>query len=127
MQGTETQRNPANHRAQFIAARDSRNRRVPGLYVRNNRYYAQLWIDLGNGKKSARRFPLRDETGEAVRSLLAAKDALVSLLESRKKNALPKTGIKPVFAAFAAEYLEMASTGQKKRGTQEREAASLDL
>ena len=127
MQGAETQRSPANHRAQFIAARDSRNRRVPGLYVRNNRYYAQLWIDLGNGKKSARRFPLRDETGEPVRSLLAAKDALVSLLESRKKNALPKTGIKPVFAAFAAEYLEMASTGQKKRGTQEREAASLDL
>ena len=127
MKSEETQRNPVNHRSQFIAVRDSRNRRVPGLYVRNNRYYAQLWVDLGNEKKSARRFPLRDEKGEPVRSLLAAKDAVRSLLESRKRNALPKTGTRPMFATFAAEYLEMASTGQKKRGTQEREAASLEL
>jgi integrase len=127
MKGGEAQGNPANHRSQFIAARDSRNRRVPGLYIRNDRYYAQLWVDLGNGKKSARRFSLRGESGEPVRSLLAAKDAVVSLLESRKKSALPKTGSRPAFTTFATEYLEMASTGQKKRGTQEREATSLEL
>src|SRR5215813_10469690 len=127
MKGGEMQRNLLNHRSQFMAVRDSRNRRVPGLYVRNDRFYAQLWIDLGNGKKSARRFPLRDEMGEPVRSLSRAKDAVVSLLESRKKNTLPKIGTKPPFTSFAAEYLGMASTGQKKKGTQEREAASLDL
>ena len=27
--------------AQFTPARDSRNRRVPGLYIRNGRYYCQ--------------------------------------------------------------------------------------
>ncbi|MGH7937380.1 MAG: hypothetical protein ACREFG_02660 [Chthoniobacterales bacterium] len=27
-----------NHRAQFIALRDSRNRRIPGLYVRGGGY-----------------------------------------------------------------------------------------
>ena len=127
MQSEERQRKLANHRSQFIAARDSRNRRVPGLYVRNDRYYAQLWVDLGNGRKSARRFPLRDEEGQPVRSLLAAKDAVLSLRESRKKNALPKTGLKPAFSNFAAEYLKMASTSQKRTGTQEREAASLEL
>ncbi len=127
MQSEETQRKLANHRLQFIAARDSRNRRVPGLYVRNNRYYAQLWVDLGNGRKSARRFPLRDADGQPVRSLLAAKDAVLSLRESRKKNELPKTGTRPTFANFAQEYLRMASTSQKKLSTVEREAASLEL
>ena len=29
--------------------RDSRNRRVPGLYRRNGRFYAQLWVDRGYG------------------------------------------------------------------------------
>lgn len=33
------------HGAQFIGVRDSRNRRVPGLCVRNGRYYAQLWVN----------------------------------------------------------------------------------
>jgi len=79
VQGKETQRKPklsqttpplsgirsnkrdsrdGNHSAQFIAVRDSRNRRVPGLYQRNERFYAQLWVDRGYGKKAARRFAL---------------------------------------------------------------------
>jgi len=43
-----------NHLAKFIPVRDSRNRRVRGLYQRNGRFYAQLWVDRGYGKKSAR-------------------------------------------------------------------------
>src|SRR5437867_12955470 len=58
----------SNHRAQFISARDSRNRRIPGLYIRGGRFYAQLWVDLGNGKKAARRFPLRDGDNQPVRT-----------------------------------------------------------
>jgi len=42
-----------------MPVRDSRNRRGRGLYQRNGRYYAQLWVDRGYGKKSARRFPVR--------------------------------------------------------------------
>ena len=127
MQGKETQRKPVTHRSQFIAVRDSRNRRVPGLYVRNDRYYAQLWIALENGRKTARRFPLRDEDGQPVRSLLAAKDAVLWLRESRKRNTLSKTGTKPAFANFVRQYLETALTSQKRQGTQDREAASLAL
>ena len=44
--------------AQFTAVRDSRNRRVPGLYQRNGRYDCQLWVHVGAGKKAPRRFPL---------------------------------------------------------------------
>ena len=123
MESKETERKPVNHRSQFIAVRDSCNRRVPGLYIRNDRYYAQLWIDPGNGRKSARRFPLHDEDGQPVRSLLAAKDAVLSLRESRKRNALLKTDAKPAFANFVRQYLETALTSQKRQGTQDREAA----
>src|SRR5689334_21754637 len=103
------QRNTLNHRAQFIPALDSRNRRVPGLCARNGRYYAQLWIDLGNGQKSARRLPLFDDNKEPIRSLAEAKDALISLREKRKQNALPQRGRRPTVAAFAVQYLQMAS------------------
>lgn len=58
-----------NHSAQFIAARDTRNRRIPGLYLRNARYYCQLWVVADNGRKSARRFPLIDEDSRPVRTL----------------------------------------------------------
>src|SRR5438477_2596137 len=98
------QRDTLNHRPQFIPALDSRNRRVRGLCTRNGRYYAQLWIDLGNGRKSARRLPLKDEYEKPIRSLAAARDALVTILEKRKRNALPQRGRKPIFAEFAAQY-----------------------
>jgi integrase len=100
---------------------------VPGLCLRNGRYYAQLWIDLGNGKKSARRLPLVDENKEPIRSLAAAKEALVSLREHRKQNTLPQRGRRPTFAAFAAQYLQMASTRHKRKRTQEKEAAAIEL
>jgi len=121
------QRNASNHGPQFIPAVDSRNRRVPGLCLRNGRYYAQLWIDLGNGKKSARRLPLLDENKEPIRSLAAAKDEFISLREDRKQNNLPQRGRRPTFASFAAQYLEMASTRQKRKRTQEKEEAAIEM
>ena len=69
------------HGAQFMPAVDSRNRRVPGLCTRNGRYYAQLWVDLGNGRKSARRLPLLDDNQEPIRSLTQAKDAARASLD----------------------------------------------
>jgi integrase len=121
------QRNSLDHPPQFIAARDSRNRRVAGLCTRNGRYYAHLWIDLGNGRKSARRLPLLDENKEPIRSLAEAKDALISLREKRKQNALPQRGRRPTFATFAAQYLQMASTRQKQKRTQEKEEAAIEM
>src|SRR5215472_15195016 len=118
------QRNTLNHRAQFMPAVDSRNRRVPALCIRNGRYYAQLWVDLGNGRKSARRLPLVDDNKEPIRSLAGAKDALISLREHRKQNTLPQRGRRPTFASFAAQYLQMASTRHKQKRTQDKEEAA---
>ena len=61
------------HGAEFIIVRDSRNHRVPGLYTRNGRFYGQLWVDRGNGKKASRRFPLIHEEKAPVRDLAGGK------------------------------------------------------
>jgi len=110
-----------NHRAQFIAARDSRNRRIPGLYLRGGRYYAQLWVDLGKGKKAPRRFPLRDGDNQPVRTVSAAREALEIKRHERRENHLPMPGRKPLFADYVAAYFEKAKVQRKRPGTVENE------
>jgi len=114
----------SNHRGQFIAARDSRNRRIPGLYVRGNRYYAQLWVEGGNGKKTTRRFPPRDADNQPVRNLSAAREALEIKRHERRGNQLPTIGRKPLFQDYCATYFEKAKVQRKRPGTLsgEREA-----
>jgi integrase len=115
----------SNHRAQFIAARDSRNRRVPGLYVRGDRYYTQLWVDLGNGKKAPRRFALQDADNQPVRTLAAAKEALEIKRHERRENQLPTIGHKPLFADYCATYFEKATVQRKRPGTVDGERQAL--
>lgn len=115
------------HRGQFIAARDSRNCRVPGLYIRNGRFYAVLWSDRGDGQKTARRFPLFDERDAPIRTLSSAKSALITLRENNQQNTLPQAGRKPRFDVFSLEYLDMASTRAKRARTQEKEKAAMEL
>jgi integrase len=114
----------SNHRAQFIAARDSRNRRIPGLYIRGNRYYAQLWVEGGNGKKTTRRFPLRDADNQPVQNISAAREALEIKRHERRESQLPTIGRKPVFRDYCATYFEKAKVQRKRPGTLagEREA-----
>lgn len=116
--------NSSNHRAQFIPARDSRNRRIPGLYLRGDRYYAQLWVDVGNGKKTTRRFPLRDGDNQPVRTLSAAREALEIKRHDRRENQLPTLGHKPVFRDYSAKYFEKSKVLRKRPDTVagEREA-----
>jgi integrase len=108
---------PNDHRAQFIPARDSRNRRVAGLYVRGDRYYAQLWIDVGNGKKAARKFPLRDGNNQPVRTFSAAREALEIKRHERRENQLPTIGHKPLFSDYCAIYFEKAKVQRKRPDT----------
>ena len=115
----------ANHRAQFIAARDSRNRRISGLYLRNGRYYGQLWVDLGNGKKTARRFALKDGDNEPVRTLQAAREALEIKRHERRADRLPTPGRKPLFVDYCATYLDKAKVRRKRSGTLEGERQAL--
>ena len=107
-----------------MAARDSRNRRIPGLYIRGNRYYAQLWVEDGNGKKTTRRFPLRDPDNQPVRNISAAREALQIKRHERRENQLPTIGRRPLFRDYSATYFEKAKVQRKRPGTLagEREA-----
>ena len=105
------------HRAQFIPARDSRNRRIPGLYIRGDRYYAQLWVDAGNGKKAPRRFALKNNDNEPVRTINEAKEALEIKRHQRREDKLPTIGRKPSFADYCTTYFEKAKVQRKRPGT----------
>jgi integrase len=108
-------------RFQFIPVRDSRNRRVPGLYQRNGRFYAQLWVDRGFGKKSARRFALFTSDNLPVRTLQEAKEALEEKRHERRQDALPLPGRKPIFADCCNTYFGKATVQRKRAGTLENE------
>jgi hypothetical protein len=71
---------------------------VPGLYIRNGRYYAQLWVSREDGAKTARKFPLLTQDGVPVASLAEAKEAADVLRNDRREKALPTSGHKPKFA-----------------------------
>ena len=113
------------HRREFTPARDSRNRRVPGLYLRNDRYYGQLWVELPNGKKGPRRFPLLDSDNEPVRTLTAAKEALEIKRHERRERVLPAIGRKPLFRDYVETYFGKARVQRKRAGTLENEAQSI--
>jgi len=115
----------SNHRAQFIPARDSRNRRIPGLYIRGNRFYAQLWVDLGNGKKTTRRFPLFDGDNQPVQNITAAREALEIKRHERRQNGLPAIGHKPLFRDYCVTYFDKAKVQRKRDGTLDGERQAL--
>jgi integrase len=115
-------------RQSFVAAKDSRNRKIPGLYTRGRRYYGQVWAERGPGlPKTARRFPLMDEDGQPVAGLTAAREALDRLRADKHRGALPAAGQKPAFDKLAADYLTSAATRTKRARTQAGEKRLLDL
>jgi integrase len=113
------------HSAQFIAVRDSRNRRVKGLYQRNGRYYAQLWVDRGFGKKAPRRFPLFTSDNLPVRNVQEAKEALEVKRNERREDSLPILIRKPIFADYCSTYFEKARVQRKRPGTLQNEQQAI--
>lgn len=112
-------------RFQFIPARDSRNRRIPGLYFRHGRYYGQLWSDAGNGKKTARRFALKDGDNEPVRNVQEAREALEIKRNERRECRFPTPGHKPLFVDYCATYFDKAKVQRKRLGTLDGERQAL--
>jgi integrase len=115
----------SNHRLNFTAVRDSRNRRVPGLYQRNGRYYCQLWVDVGAGKKAPRRFPLFNAENLPARTLQEAKEAVEIKRHERREESLPTFGRKPFFADYCATYFDKAKVRRKRPGTIENEQQAI--
>jgi integrase len=107
------------HGRSFEAVFDSRKRKVPGLWRRGERYYAQLRVDLGDGRTAPRRIPLEAD------NLDQAKAELERTRTKRRDGKLEQTGHRPKFDDFAKEYLTGPILAQKKTGTQENERQSI--
>ncbi|MCE9610352.1 MAG: site-specific integrase [Chthoniobacter sp.] len=108
------------HAPSFQAVFDSRKRKVPGLWLRGSRYYAQLRVDLGNGRTAPRRIALTAE------NLDQAKAELERTRTERRAGTLPTTGHRPKFDDFAREYFASAAFAQKKTSTQGIERQALN-
>ena len=112
--------NGTNHGASFRAVFDSRKRKIPGLWQRGSRFYAQLRIDLGNGSTAPRRIALDAD------NLDQAKAALERKRTERNDGKLPTPGYRPKFDDFAREYFASATFAQKKASTQAIERQALN-
>ena len=93
--------------ASFQPVFDSRKRKVPGLWLRGERYHTQLRVDLGNGRTAPRRLPLTATSPEAARGELERKKT------ERRDGRLPRTGHRPKFGDFAREYLASPTLARK--------------
>ena len=107
------------HAPSFVQARDSRNRKVPALWIRNGRFYACLWVDRGDGKKTARRFPL-----EAA-NITEAKEQMEIKRNDRRENTLPTAGRKPSLSDYIEKYLASPIRLKRRANTQDKDRAAL--
>lgn len=118
-QQNDTVSGSSSHAARFEAVRDSRKRKVPGLWRRGRRYYAQLRVDLGNGRTAPRRIPLEAETLDQARAQLE------KTRTQNRAGSLPSTGHRPKFDDFADEYLNGPTLAQKRPSTQRSERQAI--
>src|SRR5437667_9732175 len=107
MQGNETASNSqsavpavnlerrAKHRYRFTIVKDSRNRKVRGLWRRGEKLYMQTRVA---GERSARRIPLK------ASSLEAAREEMADLKKKKRIEGLPSTGLRPLFSDYSDKY-----------------------
>ena len=112
-------KHPVKHRYRFTIVKDSRNRKVRGLWRRGEKLYMQTRV---SGENSARRIPLKASTLEAAREEMA------DLKKQKRAEGLPDTGLRPLFSDYARKYVKFhrtaADSGKKPR-TIDRETHSL--
>src|SRR6476659_8334583 len=89
-------KHPVKHRYRFTIVKDSRNRKVRGLWRRGEKLYMQTRV---SGERSARRIPLKATTLEAAR------DEMADLKKQKRIEGLPDTGLRPLFSDYADKYL----------------------
>jgi integrase len=109
----------AKHRHRFTSVKDSRNRKVRGLWRRGEKLYMQTRV---SGEKSARKIPLKSTALEAARAEMA------DVKKQKRGEGLPDTGLRPLFGDYARKYLEFQRTARdsgKKPRTIAREGHSL--
>jgi integrase len=108
---------------QFNKVKDSRGREIDGLWERNGRYYAQIYVA---NKKGCRRFPLLDPDNQPVRNAKAAQDAMVLLRQRRDEGETPVSRRAPFFPEFSKHYITwLEETEAKSMLTIRKEESSL--
>ena len=116
------------HSPTFAKVLDGRKNPIRGLWVRNQRFYAQLaFEDPNTGEKQVRRVPLVDRDGNAVVTAAQAKTELDRLKTKRADNNLPSLQRTPKFCDYADTYLRFINSGQgtKKSSTIRKETYGL--
>lgn len=103
---------------------DSRKRRVRGLWRRNDRYYAQLKVADGSGRKFAKRFPLGDEANP-VDTVAKAVEAMGKLKSARADEKLKVARGGKKFFAYVNDYLAGCKLTQRP-ATYTKDKSALD-
>ncbi len=104
----------------FAKVMDGRKQPIRGLWIRGERFYAQLTVENPvDGTKRVRRIPLTDKDGVAVATQAQAIAAMESLKVKRADNDLPTLRRTPKFADYVVTYLDAlrAGEGRQKEST----------
>jgi hypothetical protein len=110
-------------RFRFIKVKDSRGREVEGLWVRNGRFYAQVYRP---DKGGPRRQVLLNEQGAACSTVPQAISAKAELALKMRQGELPGPRIAPLLKDWVAHYLKwIDDTEAKSALTVMRERCSL--
>lgn len=107
------------HYRRFEPVLDSRKRKVSGLWRRGSRYYAQLRIDLGNGRTAPRRISL------VALDLTSARAELERKRTQKRDNELTRPGYRPKLEDFTSQYRDSPKHSKKKPATQRSEKQAL--
>jgi integrase len=110
--------------ATYQRVKDERKRPIRGLWIRNDRYYAQLTlVDEHTGQKQVRRVPLEGATTPAQ-----ANEKFQELKVDRRKGVLPVLKLTPKFAEFADTYMAFykQAKGAKRASTLETEQYAIN-
>ena len=73
----------------FLAVFDSRKRKIPGLWQRGSRYYAQLRVDLGNGRTARGASLWKHRTSMRPRQSLIARARNAGTESARRLATVP--------------------------------------
>jgi integrase len=103
----------------FSPVRDSRKQKVKSLYLRGDKFYGQLWVEV-DGRMTSRKFALKNPDGSAVANLTQAKEAFEILRQARREETLPTPGVRTGFSEFAKSYLESAVFARKRNAKNEK-------
>lgn len=125
---TQVNKAVQSHAATFSKVVDGRKQPIRGLWIRGERYYAQLKIENPiTGIKKTKRVPLVDKENKPVETIAQAVAELKRLQTQRADNTLPVLTRQPKFADYAKRYTDFISSGQgaKKPGTVEKEKSIL--